>query len=102
MEAREQPQKHPRTIKKYDFKKLFKLVVKELEGSTITTAESIAKRLRTKPHYVTQVFHKLNLLGIMGRGYNTTDWDGDWYATRYSVYPEKIKQLLTGKSKKRR
>lgn len=92
--------KPPRTFKKYKPERLYTLILEELSkygkskyGYSCTTAESLAKQFRVRVHLVTQIFHKLNLLGAMSRGINLSDIDGDWYATRYEVYSERVQIL---------
>lgn len=66
-------------------------------------AELIAIHLNIQTHIVKQVFHKLNLLGILSKRelweansmHTRNDYDDviQWEAKRYYVYPEKLRDF---------
>ena len=88
--------------KKYFKDKLYSLVEKYLQDNKIVlngivSAEQVSKHLKTKVHYVKQVFHKMNLEGKMSKAikdyggmHSRYDPWGDcvclWRANYYEIY----------------
>lgn len=94
------PDRSPRSLKKYKPERLYALVLEELAkygeskwGNSHTDAEYLAKRLRVRPHLITQIFHKLNLKGGMSRAINHWHMDNEWGSTRYEVYSKKMQKI---------
>lgn len=99
--------------KKYSKEQLYLLVVESLQDGIGKHpnvdkwyAEPIAIHLKTKTHFVKQVFHKLNLQGKMSKAkrwnshtmsgtmHTRLDWHNDqvvmWEANYYTVYLDKL------------
>lgn len=101
------PPRQRRQCKKYKFEQLYQLVLKHLYSKysnsksnyTWVTAEEIACHFQCKVHFVTQIFQKLKLQGVLGTRENFSPWyerEDGWRATTYRLDINQLRRVAKG------